>query len=183
MGKQLGLQVGFSLMPFQTQIIGDYGQHATRSRAEAQLHNVHALLGWTPFYQVRSFIRHFTINAGAAYFLRADGRIRTTLNEPYFFGDIQVPADMIGVVTTEVDWKTTVSPYVGLALTNVRIDERFGFNGSLGAYLLTRPEVRLTGTELLAYNDANGPIIERNLKNYRYLPQIQLGINYRLRLQ
>src|SRR5690606_608013 len=111
------------------------------------------------------------------------GSIHTTLNEPYFFGDIEVPPSMIGAVTTDIDWKTSVSPYVGLGLTNVRIDNRFGFNCTVGGYLLASPKVQLAGTKLMANNGANAEIIERNLESYRYLPQIQLGINYRLRLQ
>ncbi len=180
LGNQFGVQAGFSLMPFDTQIIGDYGEYQTRSQVSARVHNAHILLGWTPFHHLEGFFRHFVINAGAGYFLQAKGDIHTILNESYYFGDIEVPYDMIGSVDTRINWKKTVSPYFGLALTDVRIDKRFGFNIGLGGYYLSAPMVELAGTKLLEHNQANEPIIERNIKNYRLLPQLQLGVSYRL---
>jgi len=181
-GRQFSVQAGASFMPFHTKIVGAYGEYETRSRVNAQIHNVHLLLGWMPFHGTGNFMRHFTINAGAAYLLRAEGSIGTHLNEPYYYGDIRVPQSMIGEVNTTVNWEQSVAPYFGIGLTNVRIDDRFGFNVGVGGYYLPSPSVSMKGTKLLAHNEANGPIIERNIKNYRLLPQIQLGVNYRLRM-
>lgn len=183
LGSQFGVQAGVSFMPFNTKIIGTYGDYETQSKANARLHNLHVLFGWTPFYQTDHFLRHFVVNAGAAYLLQAEGGIDTRLNEPYYYGDILVSEDMIGSVNTTVNWKQSVSPYLGIGLTDVRIDNRFGFNVGLGAYYLSSPSVTVTGTKLLAHNEANAAIIERNIKNYRVLPQIQVGVNYSLKIR
>src|SRR5690606_35393211 len=98
LGSQFNVQGGLSLMPFNTKIIGTYGEYETYSKVNARLHNIHALFGWTPFYGAGNFLRHFVVNAGAAYLLRAEGGIDTRLNEPYYYGDILVSEDMIGSV-------------------------------------------------------------------------------------
>jgi len=182
-GNQFGIQAGFSLMPFDTQIIGTYGQHETRSQVRARLHNVHILFDWAPFYKASGFFRHLIINAGGGYFMQAKSYIQTTLNESYFYGDIEVPYYLIGEVNTRINWNETIAPYLGLALTDIWIDNRFGLDFGLGGYYLSAPSVQLTGTKLLEYNQANGPIIERNIRNYRFLPQLQLGVNYRFKLK
>ncbi|MEC3879334.1 hypothetical protein [Parapedobacter sp. 10938] len=183
LGNQFGVQAGVSFMPFGTKIVGTYGDYETQSKVRARLHNVHALFGWTPFYQTDHFLRHFVVNVGASYLLRAEGGIDTRLSEPYYYGDILVDQDMVGSVKTTVNWKQSVSPYFGIGLTDVRIDSRFGFNVGLGAYYLSSPSVRVKGTKLLEDNEANAPIIERNIKSYRVLPQVQLGVNYRLHIR
>jgi hypothetical protein len=182
LGNQLGVQAGFSLMPFTTHIMGQYGQYDTRNRVETQMHNAHILLAWEPFHYTGGVLRHFTINAGAAYFFRLMGTVRTTLDEPYYYGDILVSSELLGSARTRVSWGSRVMPHFGFALTNVRIDERFGFNVGIGGYYLPSPEVRMTGTNLLSDNEHNGPIIERNLRDYRLLPQLQLGVNYKLQI-
>jgi len=115
--------------------------------------------------------------------MQAKGYIQTTLNESYFYGDIEVPYYLIGEVDTHIKWNETIAPYLGLALTDIWIDNRFGLDVGLGGYYLSAPSVQLTGTKLLEYNQTNGPIIERNIKNYRFLPQLQLGVNYRFKLK
>ncbi|MBK1441637.1 hypothetical protein JHJ32_16680 [Parapedobacter sp. ISTM3] len=178
LGNPFGVQLGVNLMPFDTQIIAHYGDHETRSKARARLHNAHLLFGWAPFYRAQNGFRHFTIQLGGGYFFQAKGTIHTELNENYSYGDIIVRPVDVGLMTTTVSWAKTVAPYAGIAFGNIRIDDRFSFNLTAGAYRLSSPRVDIVATELLQGNEANGPIIERNVRNYRYLPNIQFGLNY-----
>ncbi|MGK6351549.1 hypothetical protein [Parapedobacter sp. DT-150] len=178
LGVQFGLQAGVSLMPYNTQIVAQYGEHETRSEARARLHNAHLLLGWVPFYRAENGFRHLAINVGVGYLFQAQGTIDTRLNESYYYGDIELPPADIGTMHTTISWDEAVVPYGGLSFGDVRIDDHFGLNFALGGYLLSQPRVEVVGTGLLQGNEANQPIIERNIKNYRYLPNLQLGIAY-----
>ncbi|SEL25830.1 hypothetical protein [Parapedobacter koreensis] len=178
LGNALGIQAGANLMPYDAYFIATYGEHETRSIAKARLHNAHLLLGWVPFYRAHGAFSHLIIQLGGGYFFQARGTINTELNENYYYGDIAVRPVDVGLMTTTVSWSKTVAPYAGIAFGNIRIDDRFSFNLSAGAYRLSSPRVNIVATNLLQGNEANEPIIERNVRDYRYLPNIQIGINY-----
>lgn len=79
---------------------------------------------------------------------------------------------------TTINWEEGMAPYAGLSFSDMRIDEHFGFNIALGGYLLSQPSIMVRGTGMLEGNEINQPIIERNIQNYRYLPNLQVGIAY-----
>jgi len=49
----------------------------------------------------------------------------------------------------------------------------------LGCYYLSKPSVSMQATGLLEENVSNAATIERNMKNYRYLPRVEFGFSYR----
>ena len=179
LGNRFGAQLGVTLMPFHTKIIGYYGDHETKSRAKARMHNAHLLFGWLPFYGARTGIRRLTINVGTGYFFHAEGTGYTTLANDYYYGEIEVLPRDVGTLYTTVNWAKAFAPYAGLSMGDISIDERFGFNFAVGAYMLSQPRVDMHGTNLLTENEHNEPIVERNIRNYRYLPNIQVGLTYR----
>lgn len=178
LGIQFGLEVGAGLMPYNMQIVGTYGDYLTHSTARARLHNAHLMFGWVPFHGTENGFRHLTIQLGAGYLFKADGTLTTQLRDPQSYGDIELQPEEIGTMYTTINWKEGLAPYVGLGFSDMRIDEHFGFNIALGGYLLSQPSVSVKGTAMLEGNEINQPIIERNLQNYRYLPNLQLGIAY-----
>jgi len=178
LGVQFGLEVGAGLMPYNMQVVGTYGDYPTRSVARARLHNAHLLFGWVPFHGAENGFRHLTINLGMGYLFKAKGTITTQLRDPQSYGDIELQPEEIGTMYTTINWKEKVTPYAGLGFSDMRIDEHFGFNIALGGYFLSQPSVTVKGTAMLEDNEINQPIIERNIQNYRYLPNLQLGIAY-----
>lgn len=179
LGQQFGLRVGVSYMPFATDIVGTYSGYATRSDIRAKSGNASLTFGWTPFAKNGGFFRSFNVQAGGAYFFKLDGELTTRLRDPYKYGEIDVHPEKVGTITTKVDWKKTVNPYAGIGWSNIVIDSRFSMHVDLGCYYLSKPRVSMEATGLLEENVNNAPIIERNIKNYRYLPRIEFGFSYR----
>lgn len=178
-GPQFGFRFGASYMPFNSNITGTYNNLLTRSDAQAKSGNVSVAFGWNPFYLKSGFFRSFNIQAGAAYFYKLDGLLTTRLKDPYRFGDIQVNPIHMGTISTQVDWKKSLSPYAGIGWSNIIIDSRFSMNLDLGCYFLSRPTVRMEATGLLERNVNNTSNIENNIRNYRYLPRVEFGFSYR----
>ncbi len=178
-GPQLGIRIGASFMPFNTNISGSYNNYLTRSNAKAKSGNLSIAFGWNPFYQKSGFFRSFNMQAGLAYFYKLDGSLTTRLKDPYKFGDIQVHPAQVGTISAQIDWKKSVSPYAGIGWSNIIIDSRFSMNLDLGYYYLTSPKVSMEATGLLERNINNSNKIENNIRNYRYLPRVEFGFSYR----
>ncbi|MFD2966728.1 hypothetical protein [Sphingobacterium bambusae] len=179
LGNHFGLRLGGSFMPFHTDIVGNYSNRDVRSDVSAKANNVSLLVGWAPFSQQRGFFRSFNIQVGGAYFFDLSGKLESRLVEGYRYGDINVHPDRVGTITTNVNWKETVNPYAGIGWSNIVLDSRFSVSIDLGAYYLSKPTVTMEATGLLEENVNNAPTIENNIKNYRYLPRVEIGFSYR----
>lgn len=179
LGNKFGLRVGTSFMPFDTEIHGTYGGRKTKSKVLAKTNNASLLFGWTPFVSTTGFFRSFNFQAGAAYFFKLNGKLKTTLADPYKHGNITVDPGHVGEITTHIQWKESISPYLGIGWSNIILDSRFSINIDLGTYYLSKPKVEMEATGLLQENINNAATIERNIKNYRYLPRVEVGIGYR----
>lgn len=179
LGTHFGAQLSASYMPFNTDVVGTYSNRATRSDVEAKSGNVSLLFGWSPVVRERGFFKSFNIQLGAAYFFKLRGSITTRLKDPYKFGEIAVDPMMVGDIQTNVKWKESISPYAGIAWSNVVIDSRFSMHLNLGCYYLSKPTVDMKATGLLEDNTGNQATIERNMANYRYLPRVEVGVSYR----
>lgn len=179
LGTRLGIRLGASFMPFNTNISASYNNYLTRTNAKAKSGKVSLTLGWNPFNQNTGFFRSFNVQAGAAYFYKIDGSLTTRLKDPYKFGDILVNPIHLGTITTDIAWKKSVSPYAGIGWSNIVIDSRFSMNLDLGCYFLSSPKVSMEATGLLERNINNSSTIENNIKNYRYLPRVEFGFSYR----
>jgi len=176
---QFGARLGFSHMPFHTNVLGTYTNREVRSDVDAKSTNISLLLGWTPFVNHGGFFRSFHVEVGGAYFTQLNGKLTSRLKDPYKFGDILVDPLLVGTITTDVKWKKTVNPYAGIGWTNIVIDRKFSMNVDLGMYFLSKPSVSMAATGLLEENVNNAATIERNIKNYRYLPRVEVGFSYR----
>lgn len=179
LGPKFGFRVGASYMPFNTSISGNYNNRAVRSEVTAKSGNLSLAFGWTPFAQQSGFFRSFNVQLGGAYFFKLDGELTTRLRDPYKYGDISILPDYVGTITTQVNWKKTINPYAGIGWSNIIIDSRFSMHIDLGAYYLSEPRVSMKASGLLEENTNNTAILERNMKNYRYLPRLEFGFSYR----
>lgn len=180
-GQQFSARVGASFMPFNTSIKGEYSNRDTKSDAKVKAYNASLIFGWNPFYQSEGFFHSFAINLGAAYFFKLDGKLTTRLAESYSHGDIEVDPEMIGEIQTNIDYKKSISPYLGLGWSNIVLNEKFSLHADLGCYYLSKPKVSMTATGLLEGSTVNAATIENNSKNYRFLPRIEIGVSYRLK--
>lgn len=179
LGTHFGLRLGGSIMPFNTNITGNYSNRDTRTEVSAKANNVSLLVGYTPFSHKSGFFRSFNVQVGGAYFFDLNGKLTTRLTDPFQYGDIAVDPEVVGTITTNVDWKETVNPYAGIGWSNIVLDSRFSVSIDLGMYYLSKPTVTMGATGLLEENVNNAPTIQNNIKNYRYLPRVEVGFSYR----
>jgi hypothetical protein len=145
---------------------------STDNKIEANFSNIH-LYGE---YSALSWLR---LIAGGAYLFKADGNVVMTPNESVTQDGITLEPDEIGTLTTEITYRK-FAPYLGLGFGRGLPQHRFNVNLDLGFYYLSAPNVTMTGTEYLEGNEQNGPILTENMKNYRFLPVIQLNFNFKL---
>lgn len=181
LGSHFGVRAATSYMPFYTGISGTYDDRRTHSTIEAKLFDASLIFGWTPFAHKPGFFRSFGLNAGGAYFFKIDGKVHTRLSDDYKYGDILVDPSNVGTIESNIQWKKTVSPYAGIGWNNIVIDSRFSMHIDLGCYYLSEPSTTMTATGLLEESVSNAATIERNIKNYRYLPRAEFGFTYRLK--
>jgi hypothetical protein len=179
--SKLSLEAGMSFLPVNRRVFRVYNSYNTESDASARFSNVHLLLNWTPFVTASNLFRHFLANAGIGYFFKADGHIDTRLADDYHYGEIIIEPHEVGALTTDASWKGAVAPYLGAGLQHMEIVPRLGIGVTVGSYYLRAPDIAITGTNLLEGNESNTPVVQKNLKSYRFLPVLQLNFSYQIK--
>lgn len=177
----LTVQTALSFLPFDIQVGKVYSGYNTKSDMSARFSNVHATLEWAPLHASENIWKYLVASAGVGYFFKADGRINTRLADKYHYGEIEIDPSHLGTITTRVSWKNTLAPYLGVGLQHIEISPRFGLGITIGSYYLKQPAVSITGTNLLVGNESNTPIVRENIKNYRFLPVLQLNFSHQIK--
>lgn len=147
----------------------------SQSQLSARFSNIH-LLADISFGKKLRAVRLVT---GAAYFARARGEIIIKPSDTYFYGDIPITPQMLGDVKMDIRWEG-VAPYLGLGLIKCFPNRRFNLNMDLGSYYLQSPQSRIVGTGLLQGNNTQESKLQYNLREYRFLPVLQLNFNFKL---
>lgn len=181
LGTQFGLRAGLSFMPFSTSIKGTYSGRKTPSDIKAHANHASLLFGYAPFSGRGGFFNSFGFELGGAYFFKLDGDFETRLSDPYKHGDILVDPERVGLIYADVKWKKTVSPYLGMGWSNIHLTDKLSGHLNLGCYYLSKPRVTLEATGLLKENVINQEQVQHNIRNYRYLPRLELGVSYSLK--
>jgi hypothetical protein len=145
---------------------------STDNKLKGKISNIH-LFGE---YNALNWLR---VVAGAGYFFKANANVVMTPNESVTRDGITLQPEELGILTTDVNYKK-FAPYIGLGLGRGLPQKRFNANVDFGFYYLSAPTVTMTGTEYLDGNTQNGPILTENMKNYRFLPVVQLNLNFKL---
>lgn len=143
----------------------------------AELSNVHLLADYAPFNT-----NAFRLVAGAGYLFQAGGGIEFAPipGKSYTFGEVTLTGEEVGQIDVDMSWKG-LAPYLGLGLFKALPKGRFNVNLDLGTYFLKSPNSTVTGTKLLADNQEMELQLEKNMKDYRFLPVLQLNFNFRIR--
>lgn len=172
----LSARLGGSFIPINTGNSLSFSGFTTDYSADVKVFNVHLLADYVPFKAMRGF----RIVGGAAYLYKADGGLVLSPTGNYTFGNYNLTGPEIGKLNMNVNWKG-VAPYLGIGLFKSFPSNFFNFNLDLGTYYLTAPSTRITGTNLLVDNNQLEPQFNDNIKDYRWLPVLQLNFNFRLK--
>ncbi|SEA33781.1 hypothetical protein SAMN05192529_11444 [Arachidicoccus rhizosphaerae] len=178
------LRLAGSIAPLGISKMRSWGKHDYDMDLKGRFYNASLMAEVKPFRRSSNsmFIRRLAVVGGAAYFFRAEADALAVPSEDYYYGEIVIPKEELGSVKTNVDWKGW-APYLGLGARNIYLKSGIkggylGLNIDIGSYYLRSPSVNVTADKMLSGNTANEWIIERNLKNYRWLPVIQVGVSY-----
>lgn len=171
----LALRGGLNAVPFKANDIFKISDFNSTSHVSADFYNVHALADFKPFKN----IEWFRLVGGVAYFFKAKGDVRVRPSDGYTYGDLVLTEDQIGYLDLKVDWKGA-APYLGIALARVFPKKRFNVNLDLGTYYLNQPKATIIGTGLLEGNSSQTGQFQSNIKDYRWLPILQLNFNLKL---
>ncbi len=176
LSQRLSARLGANFAPINTSNNLSFSGFTTDYTADVKFSNVHLLLDLVPFKRIRGF----RLVTGAAYLYQASGAVTLSPTGNYTFGNYKVTGADIGTLNMQVDWKG-VAPYFGLGLFRGFPSHFFNFNLDLGTYYLTSPKTHIVGTNLLADNNSLEPQFNENLKDYRWMPVLQLNFNFRIK--
>jgi hypothetical protein len=73
-----------------------------------------------------------------------------------------------------------VNPYVGIMLGNPIPKKKVNLSFEMGTYYIGAPKVTWTGQGIVAPTADQSAIIERNIKNYSWMPVLSLHLNYKI---
>jgi hypothetical protein len=173
--KQIALRLGINVIPVSVNDAFKISNFNSTSKVSAKFTNVHLLADYTPFKSASAF----RLVGGAAYFTQARGTLKVQPSDNYTYGDIVLNEEQVGYLNMDIDWKG-IAPYLGIGLFKAMPKNRFNVNVDLGTYYLKKPDVQINGTGILKGNDTQEPQLQENVKNYRWMPVLQLNFNYKL---
>ncbi len=180
LGQRLNLRLGTSLLPFTTNTVRSFNSsYDYDTELEVDFLNHHLFLDWNPFPNAGAFFNRMNLTVGVAYFYKAKGTATIKLTDDYVVSpEYSMTPDEVGYLKADVSWKG-VAPYAGIGWQNIRIAGPLSLGVDLGVFYLGKPDVAASATNLFEGNDVrNQPILERNLNDYRWLPNLEIGLKF-----
>ena len=135
-----------------------------------------ASVKWHPFKT-----NQFFLTGGAGYTWRPDLKANLIAEGNVKFGGLEISEENVGVINANLRWRNVLG-YAGLGYGRSTPVRRLGFAVELGCYYLGAPTVDLQYTGFLETTniDEQIPVIQNNLRNYRFLPSLQFLVTYGL---
>ncbi|MFC5409858.1 hypothetical protein ACFPMF_11100 [Larkinella bovis] len=135
-----------------------------------------ASVKWHPFQS-----NPFFLTGGAGYTWRPDVKANVVAEGDVKFGGLQISQENVGTINASLKWSPVLG-YAGLGYGRSTPIRRLGFAVELGCYYIGTPKVDLQYTGFLETTniDEQIPVIENNMRNYRFLPSLQFLITYGL---
>lgn len=131
-----------------------------------------------------NYTKSLYISAGAAL-NSLNPEIKGVAVSELQYGDITIPASMVGDFTFSLTPSMEISPYVGLGFRHFFGEkERVTFSFETGIYYLGAPNVEIEATGLLAptADPAHGQkeLLESQLSQYKFYPVIKINFAVKL---
>lgn len=172
--RRINLRLGVSMLPISQTTVLTLGDLDANVALNGDMTNIRLLAEFRPFNG--QFLR---ITGGLAYFVAANADIDLKPTGTYKYGDLTLQGNTLGNLNIRSDWKG-IAPYLGLSLFKGFPKRRVNATLDLGSYYLSKPKVNIESSGMLENNGQNEKIIEENMADYRWLPVLQLSINYRI---
>jgi len=177
------LRAAASIAPLGFSKIRSWGNNEYNMNMKGRFYNASLMMEIKPFGHSNNsiFKRRLAVIGGVAYFFKAETDASAVPKGDYHYGDVSIPKSDVGKVTANIKWKPW-APYLGVGVRSLYLGNCFGgylgLNVDIGTYYMSSPVVQVSADKLLSENTDNEWIIERNMKSYRWLPVVQIGISY-----
>ena len=131
------------------------------------------------FYDIHPFHNSFKFVTGVLYSMH-DFSANINLKDTYNIGEIPMSPEEIGAISASIK-PSKILPYIGLgfgscAPTKKRISASF----ELGTFYSTGNNVKLNCSGLIEPMNEQESIIENNISSYRWIPNLNFTLNFRL---
>ncbi|RXK87336.1 hypothetical protein [Filimonas effusa] len=169
------VRLGGSYLPFSYKYGSVFGDVDTDVKLKTKsFANAHLMVDYYPFMDLG-----LRITPGVGYFFNAQGEATVKPSGNYKYGDINLTGDQLGTMQGNIKWKGW-APYLGAGwLFRFREGESpLSLAVDLGTYYMPKPDATLTGTVLFENNSYNEEHFRENVKNYRWLPVLQVSLRY-----
>ncbi len=178
LNNHFSLRGGFSVMPTFTYTRTDkVGTTSLEQKFKTGFVNIHVLADYyLPVLQKAGF----RLSGGFAWFVHAQSKVRSVPVGDYYYGEIPINDERMGDINTVVK-RNGIAPYLGAGFLNLYNGKRLHLSLDLGTYyLLPEANVKMETTGYLTGNERNQEQLKENLKGYRWLPVVQVGLYYKL---
>lgn len=175
--KDWNVRLGGGFLPMELRMNSKVKDVSLRGTYKSSFSNIHLLAEWrVPAVPPKLGLR---VVGGLSYFITAQTKSVIKPKGEYYYGDIPLNDQYMGQINLDVDW-SGIAPYLGISMLRAFPGKTWGINVDLGTYYLSKAKVDMTTSGYLTGNESNKDQIEKNLKGYRWLPVLQVMLNYKL---
>jgi hypothetical protein len=169
------IKLGGSMIPFSYSTVQNLGANF-KIDAKASYNNIHLLYE----YQALKKVKRLKFVAGFGYFFNANTSAKLSPNESITAGITTLTPEEMGELTIKIDSKG-VAPYLGIGLGKSVPTKKVNVTLDLGTFYLNKPIATAVGTKLLSNNQELANTLTENIEDYRWLPVLQLNLNYKIK--
>lgn len=169
-GSELNARIGFAFFSYN---LNDFANSNDFSATgDLKLFSISALGDWFPFENSFRITGGLMINLNKA-------SMTLTPKKTYSDGNTQYTPEKLGNLTAEIDFNK-IAPYIGIGFGNPTSGASgLGFTFDIGTFYQGGPKVAMSATKLLEPSANQGPILEDNLKWFKFYPVISFGLTYK----
>lgn len=184
LSPRLTARVGASYFAYRKMIEVETGEEGGKLNItpDAVIGIGQATVKWHPFFsKKKGMARSFFLTGGAGYTWHPDFGVTLQSTENIKFGGLEMSPENVGTINAGLRYSNLMG-YAGLGFGRSIPRHRVGFGVELGCYYLSSPKVKLAYDGFLEATtlDEQIPTVERNMKDYRYLPSLQFHLSIAL---
>lgn len=173
-GQHFFTRIGYHNLPYTYTAPLAISGISTDASLKTNFSNTNLFFEWKPGTK-----SNFRFVFGAAYFMNAEVSANLKPTSNYTVSTITLTKEDIGDITINTSWKG-IAPYLGIGIFKPFPKHFFNINFDLGAYYLSQPNTTVTGTKRLSDNAQVADQINTNTADYRWMPLLQIGLNFKL---
>lgn len=176
--NKLSFRLGYEHLKYQSPTF-DFSENGINYEASAE-YKTGSILATVDYAIFNKF--YLTVGASVNLF---NPIVRGNANGPMQFGDLTIPAEMIGTFQFEIKPALPISPYVGMGFgKTISANKVVALNFELGAFYQGTPDINIEADGLLAPTAApehgQEELFEYQLSSFKFYPVLKLGLSFRL---